>query len=278
MSEEEYLNTDDNMDEFDINKKAIAIKNETTVLIELSFYELLKFSDSWSYNRRIDNEKANELYETLRKSYDIPWTLHAIYDTTKDVKKILILDGQHRKKAIEKYIEYFDENSVCDLKVWVWLYLLDDSESKKSNVAIDLFKKINNNRIFKENELPNTFIVDLVKQICSNAILKNGIRNNDMNSTAHVPYIHIKELNAILNENITYLSDMTIDDIVYNMVKINNIIGSKNYDSIYGKHDSDYIKKYERSKSINFYLNMGKMSKYPITKWIKYIGNVDKLV
>lgn len=277
MSEEEYLSADDNINEFNINRKAIAIKNETTVLVELSFYELLNFSDSWSYNRRIDNEKANELYETLCESYDIPWTLHAIYDTTKDIKKILILDGQHRKKAIEKYIEYFNENETCNLKVWVWLYLLDNSETNNSNVAVNLFKKINNNRIFKEDELPNTFVIDLVKQVCSHNILKKGIRNNDANSTAHVPYIHKKELNAIFNENIEYFSGMSIADIVYNMTQINHRISLKNYDNLYGKNVLGCIKKYERAKSIQFFLNLGKMSKYPITKWIKYINNVDKL-
>jgi len=276
MSEEEYLSADDNINDFNINKKTIAVKNETTVLVELSFYELLNFADSWSYNRRIDNEKANELYETLCESYDIPWTLHAIYDTTKDIKKILILDGQHRKKAIEKYIEYFNENSVCDFKVWVWLYLLDNSETNNSDIAVNLFKKINNNRIFKEDELPNTFVIDLVKQVSSNNILKKGIRNNDANSTAHVPYIHKKELNAIFNENIEYLQGMSISDIVYNMVQINHRISMKNYDNLYGKNVLGCVKKYERAKSIQFFLNLGKMSKYPITKWIKYINNVDK--
>lgn len=32
--------------------------------------------------------------------------------------------------------------------------------------AIELFKKINNNRVFDASELPDTFIADLVNMVC----------------------------------------------------------------------------------------------------------------
>lgn len=278
MSDCEYESAEEDVEEFNIYNKIISKKNEKTYLIHLPFRELLNFSDSWSYNRKIVQEKADELYDTLCESYDIPWTLHAIYDRSikNSFRRILILDGQHRKKAIERYIETHDIDMTCDHKVWVWVYELENSETTQSNIATSLFKKINNNRQFEETELPNTFVIDLVKQICAEKTFTRGIKKSDANSTSHSPYLHRKELNTLLNEHIDYVSGMSFSQIITNMQVINHKLSMKTYEELYGKRITPpLVNKLKKAISIKFYLNLGKSSKYPIQTWIKYINDVD---
>lgn len=269
----------DEVKTFNISDKIIAVKNNDTFLIEISFRELLRYCDSWSFNRRIDENKTKELYDTICDNYDIPWTLHAIYDSslTSDYKKILILDGQHRKKAIELYIDKYDSHMMCDRKVWIWIYRIKYSETTNSNIVLDLFKKINNNRVFNDNELPNTMVIDIVKLVCKNKVLNKGIKTKDANNSSHSPYIHCKELNAIFNENIDLIASMSPQTIIENMIKINHIISMKSYNDIYGRDISNH-NKMDRAMSIGFFLNLGRRSRYPITKWIKSIQNPSELL
>lgn len=279
MTRREHIYNDDEVKTFNISDKIIAIKNNDTFLIEISFRELLRYCDSWSFNRRINDDKTKELYDTLCHNYDIPWTLHAVYDSslTSDYKKILILDGQHRKKAIDLYINQYDTYMTCDRKVWMWIYRIQFCETTNSNITLDLFKKINNNRVFDEDELPNTCVIDLVNLVCKNKVLQKGIKTNDANNSSHSPFIHRKELNAIFNENIKLITSITPQTIVENMVKINHIISMKSYSDIYSRDVSNQ-NKMDRAMSIGFYLNLGKRSRYPITKWIKSIANPSQLL
>lgn len=265
---------------FNIYDKIISQKNENTFLIKLSFRELLNYTDTWSYNRKIVSDKVDELYETLCENYDIPWTLHAIYDDSlkNSFNKILILDGQHRKKAIEKYIQNYDIHMKCNDDIWMWIYRVKYSETSNSHVAVNLFKKINNNRQFEENELPNTLVIELVKQICENENFKNGIKMNDANNKSHSPFLHKKELNTLFNENIYLISNMKQSDIILNLQKINNILSIKNYEQLYGKkYSQQNERKLQKAISIKFYLNLGPNSKFPTKYWIKYINDVDNL-
>ena len=72
----------------------------------MSFHEVIVYTTSWCYNRKINDEKVDELYKSLQDgNYLIPFILQAVYDVKhEDSRKIRILDGQHRIKAIEKYI------------------------------------------------------------------------------------------------------------------------------------------------------------------------------
>lgn len=259
---------------FNICDKIVVVMNNNTFLIQITFRELLRYSDSWSFNRRIDDNKTEELYQTLCQGYDIPWTLHAVYDNTVSsyYKKILILDGQHRKKAINTYIENNDAYMTCNRKVWIWIYKIDYSETTNSSMAHDFFKKINNNRVFQNEELPNTFVINLVNMISKNKVLRKGIKCQDANQTSHSPFIHKKELNAILNENKEIIKTMTLEEIIDNIIKINNKLSLKVYENIYGR-DKSHQNKFNKAISIGFFLNLGKKSKYPLTTWIKFIGN-----
>lgn len=275
ISDDDYISADENVESFDIYKKCITKKDDKTLLVELSFRDLLNYSKSWNFNRKIVEDKTSELYDTLCIDYDIPWTLHAIYDTSikNNLKNILILDGQHRKKAIEYYIQNHDIEMKCDRKVWVWLYIMEHSEANNSSVALELFKKINNNRQIEMDEYPNLFVIDLVKHICNNNVLIKGIKTNEANNTSHVPYIHQKELNTFFNENIQYLTNMSYEEIINNILHINNILSLKSYEQLYGKQSSFHMK-HKRAVEIQFFLNLGKKSKYPIKYWIQYIKNI----
>lgn len=271
MSRYEYGQNDATT--FNISDKIVSEKDTNTFLIKITFKELLQYSDSWSYNRRIDDTKTQELYETLCEGYDIPWTLSAIYDTTitSVARNILILDGQHRKQAINMYVKNFESRITFERNVWIWMFHIDYSETTNSNAAVNLFKKINNNRVFEKTEIPNTIAIDIVKMICENDELKQGIKTNDKFNTSHSPYIHRKELNAIINENIDVLAHMSSDEIIQNMIIINNIIKE------YYKNKASNDVRLQKAEKENFFLNMGKKSKYSITKWIRYIANPNAI-
>lgn len=268
---------DNEIMEFNIYRKIIDKKDDNTFLIKLSFRELLDYSTNWCFNRYVADDKKEELYNSLVIDYFIPWTLHAVYDDkySNITKKILILDGQHRKAAIEKYIELHDEYMTCDRNVWIWIYIVPYSESENSKIANNLFTKINNNREFKTNETPVQFIIDLVNKIKDNKTLKKGIKTNDKTETSHEPNIHKKELNNILNNNHMYISDMEHENIIINMIRINHILSLKSFDDLYGTKKSEKVK-FDKAKQIKFYLNL-KKSNYPPQKWIKFIKSPDKI-
>jgi hypothetical protein len=281
---EDYFSAeDDDYIRFDINTKTIDKKDEDTYLITLTFRELLVYSDNWCYNRTISTEKVDEIYESLCSNYNIPFILHAVYDShhNNSLAKLLILDGQHRKEAIRKYINQNDVNMDCPHKVWICVYKINHSETNNTNTVIDIFKKINNNRIFDEKELPNTFIIDLIKSICNiPAFRKNNvIKTNDTNLTAHAPFIHKKELNTLFNQHQDVLksSKLTIVELTNNIQIINHKISLIKFEDLYTvanrKLESN---RYQKAVAKNFFLNL-KNSKIPIEVWITYICKPDVL-
>lgn len=276
----EDFSLDNEIKSFNIRNKTIDKCNDTTYLVKLHFRELLKYTSPWKYNRTISQEKSNELLESLKGSYNIPWVLHAIYDIKKtdedECQNIFILDGQHRYCSIKDYIITYDNEMTCDRHVWVWIYEISDIDTKNLAKVITLFKMINNNNPINDNEVPDIYIIDLVNHISKDPLLKNGIGTKKINNTCQTPCIHQKELNAIFNDNKTILCTMTYDLILENLLKINNILSLKKYEDLFGK-DKTQRKKYEKATDLKFYLNLGKKSKYPIEMLIKYINKIDEL-
>lgn len=279
---EDYFSAeDDDYSQFDINTKIIDTKDDNTVFISLSFRELLVYSDNWCYNRTISTEKVDEIYESLCSNYNIPFILHAVYDEhhNNSLAKLLILDGQHRKEAIRKYIKQNDMNMDCPHKVWICVYKINYSETNNTNTVVDIFKKINNNRIFDEKELPNTFIIDLIKSICNiPAFRKNNvIKTNENNLTAHAPFIHKKELNTLFNQHQDVLksSNLSILELTNNIQIINHRISLIKFEDLYTvanrKLESN---RYQKAVAKNFFLNL-KNSKIPTEVWITYICKPD---
>jgi len=286
MSIEEYYSANE-LEEipiFDIYKKIIDKKDTNTFLIKLTFRELLTYSDCWCYNRIISDEKVNEIYKSLcDNSYDVPFIIHAVYDEKSNhpIKKILILDGQHRREAIKIYITNEDKNWICNYNVWLFIYKIEYSETENTNKVIEIFKKINNNRIFNQDELPDTFIVDFVKAICDIPLfIKNKvIGTNNTTNTCHSPCIHKKELNNLLtiNKEFININNITIDILIDNIQKINHKLSIKTYEELYQSNYRQIEKiRYQKAVSKSFFLNL-KNSKYTPNIWIKYLNNPELL-
>jgi len=281
MFEDIYNTTDDNIPVFNINDNIIDKKSENVFLIKLKFREFLAYTNYWCFNRKICEEKVDELYNSLCKDYDIPFILHAVYDEkhSDPVRKLLILDGQHRREAIYKYIETHDKDWTCDYSVWIWVYKIADAETHNTPQVLELFRKINNNRVFSADELPDTFIIDLVQQLCEVSLFrkKKVIGTNNLTNTCHAPCIHKKELNTLFSGHKDLLknSNKTIKELVENIQKINHKISLKSFDELYYANYRIQEKiRYQKAVEKGFFLNL-KNSKYSPDIWIKFVCNPD---
>lgn len=283
-TEESYFSADEEQQQsFDIATRIIDRKDDNTYMIKLSFRELIPYTMNWCFNRKINNDKVLELYESLCTAYTIPYILHAVYDekASNPIAKILILDGQHRKEAAKMYIEKNDVHMTCDYHVWICIYQINNAETNNTNQVIDLFRKINNNRIFDDNELPDTFIIDLVKDVCNiPAFHRNKvIKTQDSTNTSHSPYIHKKELNTLFNLNKDIIKDgnKTIPELLENIQQINHKISLMKYEELYtAAHRRTETSRYQKAVTKSFFLNL-KNSKYTPDVWIKYINDPDKI-
>lgn len=275
---EDYFSAeeDDCTQPFDITTKIIDKKDDHTFMIKLTFRELLVYTKNWCYNRSISDEKVDEIYQSLCKCYTIPFILQAVYDEMhNNIAKLLILDGQHRKEAVRKFIQTTDVSMECTHCVWICVYRISDAESNNTNTVIDIFKKINNNRIFNEKELPDTFIVDLVKQICNIPIFRRQgvIKTSDNHHSAHPPCIHKKELNSLLNlhQDTIRNSGKTIAELVSNVQIINHKLSMMTFENMFSVANRRLeIVRYQKAVAKNFFLNL-KNSRFPPELWIKYI-------
>lgn len=273
----------DRLQQFDINTSIIDHISSSVFMIRISFRELLAYTQNWCYNRNIDATKVDEIYESLCESYCMPFILQAVYDEKYQhpITKLLLLDGQHRKEAIRKYIETKDVNMDCPHHVWICVYKISNSETTNTDQVIELFKKINNNRIFKADELPDTFVVDLTKAICDAPAFrrKNCIKTNDNHKTAQAPCIHKKELHAIFNKHKELIKEgkKTLAELVQNIQIINHKLSLMKYQELYTiSHRSQEVGRYEKAVSIGFFLNM-KNSRFGPDVWIKYINCPESL-
>lgn len=286
MATEDYYSADDNVDDiavFNIHDKIIDKKDDDTFFIKLSFRELIAYTGYWCYNRRICQEKVDELYKSLCDSDNIPFILHAIYDEkhTDQVRRLLILDGQHRREAIKKYIETHDKDWTCTYHVWICVYKFNHSETHNTQNIIELFKKINNNRVFDAGELPDTFIIDLVNAVCEIPLFKKNkvIGTNVMTNTCHAPCIHKKELNALFTKHADNIKsgNNTVAELVENIQTINHKLSLKPYDELYNPSQRNGEKlRYQKAVTKCFFLNL-KNSRYSPDVWIKYVNDADPI-
>lgn len=274
--------SEDEMPIFNIANNIIDRKDENTFLIHMKFTEVPVYTTSWCFNRKINEEKVQELTTSLETSYPIPFTLHAVYDEkhTNPMAKILILDGQHRVEAIRKYIAN-DVTGQCDYKVWIWIYKVSYAETNNTSTVLELFKKINNNRIFSEDELPDTFIIDFVNKLCDIKLFKKNIGTNVNNNTSHSPRIHKKELNALFNQNKEFIraDNKSISDLINNILIINHRLSMKTFEQLYApKYRNSELekKRYGQAVSSKFFINL-KNTQYSPDIWIQFINKPNEI-
>lgn len=273
---------DEDIPVFNINQNIIDQKDENSFIIHMTFPEVLVYSTSWCFNRKINNDKVQEIYDSLQSGYQIPFILHAVYDEkhANPIAKILILDGQHRVEAIRRYIAN-DIGGTCSYKVWICIYKINNAETSNTSSVVDIFKKINNNRMFSNDELPDTFIMDLINTLCEVALFKkNKVIGMNVNAhSCHSPCIHKKELNTLFNQHKDYIrsTDLSITELVKNILIINHKLSMKSFEQLYlPKYRNSDIdkKKYQKAVSIKFFLNL-KNSQFSPDVWIKHIHSPD---
>ena len=262
---------EDYVKEFTITDYVIDKKDDDSILCKINFIDIVTHSISWCYNRKIYEDKVDELYNELQYFYDIPYILHGIYDETKETKKILILDGQHRINAINKFIVKKNIEISQNKYVWIWLYKIDHCETTNVERAISLFRKINNNRLLEEEDLPDEFMICIINELCKIPIFKKCIGVKASNNTCRSPMIHKKELNEALNFYKKELHNKQIDTIIRNISQMNDILAEKTFEELYEpRYRNKELKRYEKAKELRFYLNL-KNSKYSLLEWIKEI-------
>jgi len=275
---------DNNTEIFNIYKNIIDKNDENTFMIKMSFRDVLAYTTSWCFNRKINEDKVNEIYNSLKTSYIIPFILHAIYDEKHNnpITKIFILDGQHRVEAIRKYLAS-DISGQCEYNVWICIYKINYCETNNTNTVLDMFKKINNNRVVSEEEIPDTFIMDLVNNICNIQLFKKNkaIGMNMNTNSCHQPCIHKKELNNLLNEYKKDIkeSNISIEELIENIQKINHRLSMKSYEELYAPSYRNIAKeqfRYKEAVAKKFFLNL-KNSLYSPDVWLKYLIKPDEL-
>lgn len=273
-----FSSNDEDISSFNIDDNII--KNlENASIISLKARELVQTSN-WCFNREINKERVKELYEqyiTNNSKNNITqpiWIFQAIYDVKgdNDSNKLYILDGQHRKQVLNMYLMEYDDDMIYDKEFICIIYKIDYCESINKKIAIELFKKINNNRQFRDDELPDDFITELIDIMACDNVLKYGIKIKDITETAHEPCIHKKELNTFFNLHKDKIKNMTHEEIVSNIKKINNKLSLKDYSDLYGNKCKKKETYHNKAHKYKFYLNL-KSSKYPLNVWINFIEN-----
>ena len=226
------------------------------------------------FNRKINEEKVNELYEILAtNNYQLPWTCHSIFDIKNNNKQLV--DGQHRHEAISKYMDNY-KLTESDKYIYMWEYIIDDINNTTCNkYALDLFKKLNNNSPLTEDDIPKNKIVELLVKLKKNKNLKDGIGIDNKHKSCNSPKIHEKELFELLNKHEYLFASITIDEIIDNINKINEILSQLKPNEIYKNKSIITAKEQkilEKATNYNFYLGI-KDCAYPPAYWIKYIIN-----
>jgi hypothetical protein len=254
---------------------------ENIKLVKIDFVTFSKnyFSNLY-FNRKINDEKVNELYEILvMNNYELPWTCHVLMDRTSNKRQII--DGQHRYEAICKYLEVCDKIDMDNKYIYVWEYEVNDMRNKEDNkYALDIYRKLNNNTPLTEEDMPKNKIVELLMLLRGQTIIKNGIGYDDKHKTCHSPKIHEKELFELLNKHEYLIQSMSISEIISNIYKINAILSGKTKEEMYkNKRGMIGIKEqkiYDKAVELLFYLGI-KDCMYSPSYWIKYINNPNDL-
>lgn len=287
---------------FDITDKIIDKIDNNKFLIKITFREFMVYADAIRFQRQFEESKIDELYTSIVDGYTIPFTIDAIYDKTCEFgdNNIKIINGNHRHKAVCKYITDHDDRFNCEYKVYIWIYVVDDCEDTNSKQSIELYKKINNHLPFKEPI--NIDITDRAQKFCNklcstetkrNFPFLKGIRKTVRGETCHQPNINIHEISKLLiinneiierflskysdYENNLIITENILNDFVKNIKIINHQLFLKKYDGLYsGNKLAENRIYFDKAVEIGFFLNQ-KNSKYPKEEWIKFLCDPTKI-
>lgn len=253
------------------NCKIIYTKNENIRLIKVNYRWLNHYTKNWLYNRSLSNEKVDELYEEIKtNSNKLCWNLHAFFN--KSNNEVIILDGQHRREAIKKYLELNDNDMSNEDEILIWLYDIEDEETNEEYL-IDLFIKLNNNEPIDRRILPSKRKINLFNLIINDSCFKKAIRQNENTNEARSPYISKKQVKNIIDIIINKIPLLNNEEILIKMKEINKKIS--NMATIENIEEQLFKRKLNKKEKeiidecfeIKFYLNI-KNSIYDNFKWI----------
>jgi hypothetical protein len=272
---------------FNIADKIIDKIDDERFLVKISFHELMEYAAPITFNRDLDEEQIDKLYVSIVEDY-IPFTMDAIYDTTSkiDEKSIKIINGNHRRAAICKYITEHDNNFSCDYKVYVWIYVVDDCESSNIQRSINLYTKINNHLPFKAPIVIAVNVMEFLNRLCKHKFKGKAIMANTRD-TSHQPKINKNELYKLfdankdilerfvsiysINTNNLIITDAILDKFIANIEAINKSIWLKGITNVYSSSlVAENKKVWEKALEIGFFLNL-KNSLYSKEVWIKHL-------
>lgn len=266
MSDDEYFEP--------LQHTTLDVAASRTMLIKMSFIDLVRYTTPWTYNRKLEQSRIDELYRSLfDNSLVVPqWMFHCVYDSAEDGCLYKIIDGGHRLEAIRRFID--DDKNYNEFHtrhVYVWLYDIPNAEN--SMQTVELFKKINNNFLVASDQLPDMFIVDLLETVCRHPKFKKGIVTKENTQTAHRPRIQKKELKALFMENRKLLESMTTDEILLKMDLINRELLKLNPMRLV-KRSRD-ASKVNSAYQLEFCLNL---TAFPPDRWIEFLAYDDKRI
>jgi hypothetical protein len=281
LSKCEQMSPEDIRPQYEI----LSVIDEKTKIIKIDFIGFINNTTNWTYNRKINEEKVEEILTKLEENKNFHslfggWTFHAI-QTGETCDKFKLLDGQHRREAIKRYLlkNYLNINHNNDVIMWIYTFENDEQEE-----VIELFKNINSNTNIDDIYLPSTRKIKLLKLIKENDNLKNGIKYDERCNTSYPPHIHIKELKNIIDIIIkNYGKNYTDEQIINRLVDINTKIWDLTNEefklkSLFGRKiiNDKRMRLLNKCHSIRFYLNI-KESKYNYNEWIKYFNEPQNI-
>lgn len=243
-------------------------KNENIRLIKMNYRCLIQYTQNWIYNRSLNLEKVDELYQEIKQnSSKFGWTLHAFYN--KSNEDIMILDGQHRREAIKKFIELDDPDFSNNDDILLWLYDIECEETNEGDI-IDLFRRLNNNEPIDFRQLPSKRKIDLSKIFINE--FKPAVRTNINTIEARSPFISKKQIKDICDIILNKFPQLSNEEILIKIKEMNKKISIlatiDNVEELFqkklNKKDKEII---DECFQLKFYLNI-KNSIYDNFKWI----------
>lgn len=287
VSEEDNDEDDEELEcqDFILDSKIIYRNNDNVVTVKLTSREIISICNKWEYNRDIKEERVSQIYEdyvlNIKNEYMPAWMFQIIYDSK--TKKYSLLDGQHRKEALRRYLAKYDIDFKDDKEFLCIVYIIYDCEYENRKLTIDLFNKINDSSPFKIEDKIDMYTTEILDSFMTDETLSRGVRKSVVYKdgkeaqVAHSPFINKNELKKILSINIDKLKTMPIMLIIGNFKIMNNIISLKSDEEMWGgKKTHEDEKKEKKAQQINFYLNL-KSSKCPIERIMNYIDKPNDI-
>ena len=285
-NEEEYYTDDESESNSSRNFKDNIISkiNDNCYMIKISVGDFVRKTKNWTYNREINEEKVNELFQHICSQKYKPgdssdWIITLVYDEFADKCNYnnIVIDGQHRREALRRALENGKNNE--NITIHCIMYEINYCETANISKTINLFNSVNNNRPLTKIDYPDARSIILVNKIKldkelvpdASVIKKNGKENG---RGANQPFISEKELYNIIYNNSKLWIPLTDEKCMDNLKNISNKISCVLYENIYTCTEKNK-KRYDKALKYNFWLNLKDSEKYGPDRWIKFIATPE---